>query len=307
MKEHIGNVELDLTYYPGEDFYSDGAIEDELLQYVKNHDTADYERFVSERKNWAVLYHLSPIRENIVSSLQCIKGKGVLEIGAGCGAVTGRLCDLAESVTCIELSKKRSMINAYRHKTCDNLKIMVGNFEKVEPNLKQQYDCITLIGVFEYAASYIDSSDPYHDFIRIIKRHLKPGGSLIIAIENRLGMKYFAGAKEDHVSIYFEGIEGYTNTKGVRTFSKEELENLLQEEGSTSCNFMYPYPDYKFPFSIYSDERLPEKGELNMNVLNMDQTRQLLFDESKAYDTLAGTELFPVFSNSFLLDVKFDE
>jgi hypothetical protein len=29
-------TKLDLTYYPGEDFYSDGDIEDEMLDIAKN-------------------------------------------------------------------------------------------------------------------------------------------------------------------------------------------------------------------------------------------------------------------------------
>ena len=35
MKEMVGKVTLDLTYYPGEDFYSDGTIEDEILTIYK--------------------------------------------------------------------------------------------------------------------------------------------------------------------------------------------------------------------------------------------------------------------------------
>ena len=34
--EKIGNVILDDTYYPGEDLYCDGIIEDEILDIVKN-------------------------------------------------------------------------------------------------------------------------------------------------------------------------------------------------------------------------------------------------------------------------------
>ena len=53
-------------------------------------------------------------------------------------------------------------------------------------------------------------------------KHLAPGGKIVIAIENRLGLKYWAGCAEDHVGKYFEGLEGYHNTKGVRTYSKKE-------------------------------------------------------------------------------------
>ena len=36
MQEKIGNVTLDYEYYPGEDLYSDGPVEEELLEIAKN-------------------------------------------------------------------------------------------------------------------------------------------------------------------------------------------------------------------------------------------------------------------------------
>ena len=204
MNESIGRVNMNYSYYSGKDLYSDGAIEDEMLEFVMNYPASEYQEFVDARKSWAGLYHFSPVRQNIVSSMQITKNDNVLEIGAGCGAITGRLCELAGQVTCIELSKKRSLINAYRNKDADNLSIIVGNFEDIVKDLKPEYDVVTLIGVFEYAASYISDSDPYHNFLNIIKGITKPGGRILIAIENRLGLKYFAGCREDHVGLYFE-------------------------------------------------------------------------------------------------------
>ena len=58
------------------------------------------------------MYHLSDIRQNIVEWLQIENTAEILEIGSGCGAITGTLARKAKSVTCIELSEKRSMINA---------------------------------------------------------------------------------------------------------------------------------------------------------------------------------------------------
>ena len=37
MQEKIGNVTLDYEYYPGEDLYSDGPLEEELLEIAKNY------------------------------------------------------------------------------------------------------------------------------------------------------------------------------------------------------------------------------------------------------------------------------
>lgn len=303
--EKIGNVKLNMQYYKGQDLYSDGEVEDALLDTVKKYEESEYNRIIAEKGDWAFLYHLSHIRQNIIHPIKIENTQTVLEIGSGCGAITGALADKAKKVTCIELSHKRSEINANRNKHHDNIEIMVGNFQDIEPELGQ-YDVITLIGVFEYADAYIEAQEPYRTFLDIIKKHLAPNGRIVIAIENKMGLKYFAGCREDHFGTFFEGIENYSNSHGVRTFTRRELEEMFNELGLISYKFMYPYPDYKLPMQIFSDDRLPEIGELWTNIRNFDRDRMLLFDEGKAFDMIIQENMFQVFSNSYLIEVGKD-
>ena len=222
--EKIGNITLDLTHYQGKDIYSDGDIEDEILGIVKELSPVEYPRVIEERASWPILYHLSALRENIVDWLPIQKTDKVLEVGSGCGAITGALARKAASVTCVDLSKKRSTINAYKNADCDNVTIHVGNFKDIEPDLDTDFDYVCLIGVFEYGQGYMGSDKPYHDFLNILKKHVKKDGRLVIAIENKFGLKYFAGCKEDHVAGYFSGIENYAEDGGVRTFTRNGLE-----------------------------------------------------------------------------------
>lgn len=300
MTEQIGKVTLDYTHYPGEDLYCDGAEEDRLLEIVKKYTGEAFREKIEECRSWPVLYHLSELRGNIVDWLPMDQDTKVLEVGAGCGAVTGTLAKKAGTVTCVELSKKRSLINAWRNRECENVTIQVGNFSDIEPQLPTDYDYICLIGVFEYAGSYIQAENPYEEFLRILLRHLSAQGRLVIAIENKYGMKYFAGCREDHVGTYFAGIENYPETGGVRTFGRRGLEKIFAACQAGRYSFYYPYPDYKFMSVLYSDEYLPGKGELTKNVCNYDADRLWLFDERKAYDGLLEEELFPVFSNSYV-------
>lgn len=306
IEERIGNVILDYSLYSGQDLYSDGPIEDELLEIAMNYREEELNQVIAQRKSWPVLYHFSHIRQNILEWLPITKEDRILEIGSGCGAITGALARKAGSVTCIELSRKRSLINAYRNRDYDNVRIRVGNFQDIEQNLEEKYDYITLIGVFEYSDGYIAGTrEPYVEMLKTISRHLSSKGKLVVAIENRLGLKYFAGCTEDHVGTFFEGLEGYPKTKGVKTFSRAELTSLFERAGEKSggfnLQFYYPYPDYKFPLTIYSDKHLPKKGELKTNFENFDRTRIQLFDEPKVYDSLIESGLFPEFSNSFLV------
>ncbi|MDE6640355.1 MAG: methyltransferase domain-containing protein [Acetatifactor sp.] len=297
-REQIGKVILDYSKYPGEDFYCDGAVEDELLDIVRKLSTVEYGKVIEERRSWPFLYHLSPLRENIVEWIPMDKSARVLEVGSGCGAITGALARKAGSVTCVDLSRKRSLINAHRHSDCDNVTIHVGNFKDIEPDLPKDFDYICLIGVFEYGQSYIGGETPFEDFLKILMPHLGADGRIVIAIENKYGLKYFAGCKEDHLGTWFSGIENYADGGGVRTFSRKGLEKIFRNCGVKEAHFYYPYPDYKFMTTLYSDAWLPGKGELSNNLRNFDRDRMLLFDEKNAFDGIVEEGLFPVFSNS---------
>lgn len=91
------------------------------------------------------------------------KNDSVLEIGSGCGGITGALAREAKGVTCIYLSKRRSLTNAYKNRDNDNIKIYVGNYQDIK--LDNRFDVITLIGVFEYSLYYMQDNDPFESML----------------------------------------------------------------------------------------------------------------------------------------------
>jgi hypothetical protein len=139
--------------------------------------------------------------------------------------------------------------------------------------------------------------------MKICNRHRKDSGRMVIAIENKFGLKYFAGCREDHLGTYFSGLEGYRKGGSARTFTRNGLEKILARTGIDEYEFYYPYPDYKFMTTIYSDKYLPRKGELSNNLRNFDRERLLLFDETSVFDQIIDDGEFPLFSNSYLLIV----
>ena len=185
--EKIGNVRLDLTHYGGRDLYSEGSAEDRILEIVKKEPAEKFNGIIASEHTWNALYHLSDIRGNIADFIPISEKHKVLEIGAGCGAITGTLAKKAEKVTVSELSYKRSLINAYRNREASNIEILVGNFEDIEPELTEEYDYIFLIGVLEYAGSYITKPEgnPYLAMLQLLIPHLAQGGEIVIAIENK--------------------------------------------------------------------------------------------------------------------------
>lgn len=288
---------LNMSFYRGEDLYSDGDIENRLWEIVN--ETEDYEAFLKDSNEWTFLYHLSPIRENLLEWYEFAPDATLLEIGSGCGAMTGLFCDKVKKVTAIDLSKRRSEINIAKNRKHDNLEIYVANFTDVQ--IDEKFDYVTLIGVLEYSIYYVGGDDAFVTMLKKAKEYLKPGGTLIVAIENKYGMKYWAGAPEDHTGKSYDGICGYQNVDRVRTFSKNGLEELLNKAGYHENIFYYPVPDYKMPREIYSGNRLPHKGDIRNVIKSYDRDRYVFFNEEQAYDSVCDDNMFEFFANSFLV------
>ncbi len=285
---------FNLNYYTEEDYYSDGDIENELLNMVKNGVALSD----LEQASYPIVYHLSPVRENILNWYPFDPEGSVLEIGAGCGAITGMLCTKVKQVVSVDLSKRRASINYERNLDKENLEIYVGNLNDME--FGQTFDYIILNGVFEYAISFTDSENPYVDFLNNIKKHLRKDGKLMIAIENKYGLKYFAGAPEDHTNQFFLGLNNYEQNHSVRTFGKQELTELLGRAGFAYTKFYYPYPDYKFPNEIFTDETLQSNG-YGRDYYNLNGDRYLLYNEQAVAKGLVKEGVMSAFSNSFLV------
>lgn len=288
---------LDLSNYDGQDKYSDGDVEADLLRLVQSEKTVD--EILKDDDRWAVFYHLTPLRRNLLEWYPFEREASLLEIRSGCGGMTGVFLEKLRKVQCVELSKRRASIAACRYHACDNLNIKVGNLNDMD--FSERFEYVTLIGVLEYAGRFTKGENPYLEFLKQCKNYLKEKGTLIIAIENRYGLKYWSGAMEDHTGKVFDSIEGYKGNPPVRTFGKAELEKMLYGIGFEKLEWYYPLPDYKIPEAVFSDVCLPASA----NVLPISPCytgeRISLFDESAAAQGLLENGYFDIFANSFLV------
>ena len=290
-------AEFNTEYYQGEDRYSDGDVEERILQCVME----EGDREVPRDGTFPVLYHLSPVREGILSWYPFREGARVLEIGAGPGAITGLLCRKCAEVVSVDLSLRRSKINYERHKDYGNLTVMVGNLNDMD--LPPRFDYVILNGVFEYAGSFTEGKDPYGTFLRRCAGYLAEDGILLTAIENRLGLKYFSGAPEDHTDGYMDGLKDYPGNTSVHTFSKAEWEELCGRCGLPFRRFYYPYPDYKFPSEVFTDGMLTA-DRFRRNAWNFNERRVELFPEAPMAAALAKEGVLDRFMNSFLIEMS---
>ncbi|WP_164444444.1 class I SAM-dependent methyltransferase, partial [Pseudomonas viridiflava] len=129
------------------------------------------------------LYHLGSARGNLLRPFEhCLTGR-VLEIGAGCGAISRYLGECGATVLSLEGSRRRARIAASRTRDLDKVTVIAERFEQFQP--LQRFDVITLIGVLEYASLFNQGDDPALDMLVRVRELLEPDGILLLAIENQ--------------------------------------------------------------------------------------------------------------------------
>ena len=286
--------------------YSDGRSSEKYLHNVLN-EAKDLSTISDELegyiKDWPSEYHLSRKRAQLLSGFSFDSSLTVLEVGCGCGAITRYLGENFKQVISVEGSIHRAHLASQRIKELDSVSIICAPFQQIR--FSQKFDIIFCIGVFEYSASFIDADNPYDAALKYFSDMLTPNGILVIAIENQFGLKYFNSVREDHLGTRFEGLEGYhRGSQKVRTFGKAELALMLQKYFSYT-KFYYPYPDYKLPQCVVSNEflELSSSGELISQMRSRDYfgETKVLWDESAVALELSRNNMLDFFANSFLV------
>ncbi len=289
--------------------YSDGhSIERRILRILEGTNRLDSSLPIARHLHheWPIRYHLCPERANLVRHLN-FKGLDVLELGAGMGAVSRFLAEKSQSLTLVEGTDTRFQALQARLRGLTNWTGQVSNIQSAR--FEKRFDVVCLIGVLEYSELYITpdpGKSPFHTLLRIAKEQLRPGGVLLLAIENRLGLKYWNGSAEDHTAKLFDGICNYPLTQTPRTFSQKELQTLLNEVGFSQIDKHYPFPDYKIPRTVISSQLMTANPTLSADLATTENfqhyigSQKKLFPDSLAMASLSSAGLLEEFANSFL-------
>lgn len=308
--KYVWNEELNLFWRGRADAftYSDGAeVEQRLFHIIRR--ASDKSTFSSDLidgiADWPSEYHLSRTRHCLVRPLGIKPGEKVLELGCGCGAITRYLGEIGAEVVAVEGSISRARIAAERCLDLSNVKVFVDDLLRFETD--DRFDWILLVGVLEYAPVFTDEKEPVQHYLRTVARFLAPDGRLVIAIENKFGLKYFNGCSEDHLGVPFFGLQNLYSAKTPRTFGRQELLGQLKAAGFLHCYFYYPFPDYKLPSVVLSDDALKDPQFDAVDLIIRSHARDYsgspyrLFDEALVFSSLSENGIFTEFSNSFLI------
>jgi SAM-dependent methyltransferase len=264
---------------------------------------------MSHISDWPTLYHLSSARANLLRPVAGrLQGKSVLEIGAGCGAITRYLGECAATVVAVEGSARRAGICAARCRGLDNVTVVRDSFQTFPRAAR--FDVVTLIGVLEYSRLFTDAENAVTAMVAECRERLSDDGLLIIAIENQLGLKYLAGAPEDHIPRAFFGVNDLYSNRTPVTFGRTELLGILRRAGLPYTEVFAPFPDYKLPSLVVHE------NAFSTNTLDLASIIRSLPAQAQAFPyqrTFSEEMSWPVFlrnglglemANSFLILAK---
>lgn len=243
-------------------WYNEGDSEEDWVAFVirSARDRGVYSRELLQGiRDYQSSYQLSQRRANLlVPVAQYITGE-VLEVGAGMGAITRGLGETGAVVCALEASPRRAAACAERTADLDNVQVVCDTIQRFDA--PGAFDTVVCVGVLEYSKAFgfqTEGGDPVLEMLSKLHSYLRPGGRLILAIENQLGLKYLLGVPEDHVGQPMYGVEdryGDGDSPAI-TFGRLELQGLLREADFAEQQWYYPFPDYKLPSIVLADRAL---------------------------------------------------
>lgn len=313
-----------------EKFYKD-APKEVILEATKRIKRGEYWSSVltdllKEKNDWLLQIITNNLRNKFIDEKNLSKEDFVLDVGAGWGqfsiplAKTNRICTVEPNPEKIEFIKTV----AKQENVEENIFFVGADYLQLQFDTK--FDFILCIGVLEWIGSFRDDLEPFEaqlSFLNKARKDLKQNGTMVIGIENRIGLKYLLGAADDHTGIPHIS---YFNYKGARkkfnektnkelkcfTYSLGEYTNMLKRSGFSKIQFYVALPDYKLPQKIF-----PINGEVcafNDFLRNGKMVKEhsgtdgseLPFQEllQSTYRTLASENLAHHFAPSFFIEAS---
>ncbi len=288
--------------------YADGA-EGELLELfcAVNDRRVGSDELAAAIRDWPTAYHLAPERATLLAPVVISSGDRVLDVGAGSGVNTRICADRGAAVTAVEGSMARSELIAYRCAGLDQVEVLCGPLDGLGDGRRGAYDVVLAVGVLEYASTDQGGGRGPAALLDGLVDALAPGGVVVLAIENRLGLKYLLGFPEDHLGLPWVGLEGY-RPGDPTTWSRHELVQMLADAGLAAQKWLYPFPDYKLPIAVLSEEIYQRTDAPDMvdQIVGHPTSSEyalpvLVADDRAAHKTLVAAGLGPDVANSFLI------
>ena len=291
-------IEVDKRFYHEDNYYNNdiyGEYREDIKKYINEYKTCEYDKVIEKDKRTNIVSIFSEMRANVIKWYSFEENKKILEIGANYGEITEELARKNLNITAIETSNEKIECLQKRLEDVLNLRlILCTNLKELE--LEEKYDYITLIGTAEYAEKlgFVNLKE----MLEWTYRKLSENGKIILAIDNKFGVKYLAGSTRNNKEAPFANYIENKN-KDYKLYGKVELEEILKE--FSNSKFYYPVPNYTLTHMIYTDEYLPKRNRYNIYYR---EDEEILFSELAFMGDIIRNKKFDFFTNSYIIEVS---
>lgn len=168
-----------------------------------------------------------------------------------------------------------------------------------------EFAYIVMVGVLE-------RSRHQTELLAILREHLIPGGRLLIGAENRFGIRYFCGDRDEFSESNFDGIDNHIRLniearKGMQgqAYTRAEYKAMLTQAGWKS-RFYSVLPALERPQALYAEDYLP-KEELEVRIFPQYRSPDTVFlQEEKLYASLIANGMFHAMANGYFIECSVD-
>lgn len=182
---------------------------------------------------------------------EMLRGKEVLEVGAGLGFFSERLCQKGARVTATDIGK--------------------GLLEQVARRVDCRCECVDALSLSEYfgrgrfdvvvSSECIEHTPSPAAALRQMAAVLKPGGFVAVTTPNRLWYPVVRAATLLRLRP-FDGYEKFSSLSGIRKILIQEGVTVMREKGL----HLYPFQFGFHPLSRWCDEHLQPLRNLMINI-----------------------------------------
>ncbi len=243
------------------------------------------------------------IRENVINWYDFKKDSSILEIGSDFGQVSKFFVRNNFDITSLEVDEKRcEYINSVIPES-SKFKLLNQNLIEFK-NTDKKYDYILITTSMSRIRDFVLEEKKQDAFLKLLEisyNLLKENGIILLATDNKYGIRIFSGATTKNTNSY-DILTGKVKDTGV--FSKKEIIKLIESSSFKNYKFYYPFPDYKLPSVIYSDEYLPNKNSSKLSYLlyyNPEDT--IVFNEAEVLKEIIKDGMPDYFSNSYIIEI----